>query len=142
MVLTVIVLLLLLADAALVYFNIPVMRSPLTLTAPGLAATTSHLALAAGAAGAFVLIWLGGLVDRALVEQRVRQRDATLHAMGEELLRMKSAAYDQERPPLADVRARLEAMERDLQAIRARIGDVAPREREYQPEGTARERRP
>lgn len=138
---TLIVALLILADAALVYFNLPALESALTLTAPGMQATTSYLALAAGAAGAFLLIWLAGMADRAVLEQSIRQRDATLHAMGEELLRMKSTAYDQERTPLADIRARLETMERDLATIRARLGENPPviREREV-PAGDRRPR--
>jgi len=81
----------------------------------------SHLALMAAVAGSFVLVWLAGVVDRAALERRLRQRDAALHAMGEEMLLMKSAAYDQERPPLADIRARLDSMERDLRAIRTSV---------------------
>ncbi len=126
MVQTIIVILLLLGDAALVYFNLPSLASRVTLAAPGTQARVSHLALMAAVAGAFALVWLAGVADRAGLERRVRQRDATLHAIGEEMLQMKSAAYDRDSPPLHDIRVRLDSMERDLGAIRARLSEIAP----------------
>ncbi len=125
MVQTLIVVLLILGDAVLVYFNLPALQSQITLTAPGTQATMSHLVLMAAVAGSFVLVWLAGVADRAALERRLRQRNAALHAMGEEMLLMKSAAYDQERPPLADIRMRLDSMERDLRALRTRVVDEA-----------------
>jgi hypothetical protein len=129
MIMTVVVILLVLADAFFVWYNLSALQSPITFAAPGTAGTISHIVLLGLVAAGFVLLWLAGLVDRSVLEQRIRQRDATLHAMGEELLRMKSTAYDQERPPLADVRARLEAMERDIQTIRVRLDEATTKDR-------------
>lgn len=122
---TVLVILLLLGDAALVYYNLSALQAQITLAAPGTQIATTHLVLMAAVGGAFVLMWLAGVADRAVLERMVRQRDTTVHAMSEEMLRMKSVAYDQERPPLHDIRVRLDSMERDLRAIRARVGDGA-----------------
>jgi hypothetical protein len=129
MIMTVVVILLVLADAFFVWYNLSALQAPITFAAPGTAGTISHIVLLGLVAAGFVLLWLAGLVDRSVLEQRIRQRDATLHAMGEELLRMKSTAYDQERPPLADVRARLEAMERDIQTIRVRLDEATTKDR-------------
>lgn len=141
MIMTVVVMLLVLADAYFVWYNLSALQAPITFAAPGTAGTISHVVLLGLVAAGFVLLWLAGMADRSLLEQRIRQRDATLHAMGEELLRMKSAAYDQERPPLADIRARLEAMERDIQTIRTRVDEVAARDRPASGVATG-ERRP
>jgi hypothetical protein len=122
MVQLIVVTILLLADAVLVAFNSALMRSPLTISALGARATTSQVALAAGAAGAFVLIWVAGGIDRLDLERRLRQGAAKIRAMHEETQRLKAAAYDQERPPLDDIRARLEFIQRDLQIVRARLG--------------------
>ncbi len=125
MIQTVALMLLIAAEAALVYYNIPAMDSTVTIAGPGIQITVSLLAVMAAVAGAFGLIWLAGLADRAGFERQARQRDATLGAIGEEMMRMKSSAYDRERPPLADIRLRLETMERDLRGIRLRLG-VSP----------------
>lgn len=81
----------------------------------------THFALMTVLGAAFVLIGLAGLADRIIFVRRVRarldERDSALHAMGEETLRMKAACYDQERPPLADIRTRLEALEQSLRAL-------------------------
>lgn len=121
---TVVLLLLIAAEAVLVFYNSAAMQSAITLTGPGMEVKVTQLSLLASAAGAFVLLWLAGLADRAGAQRRVRRQETTLKAMEQEMLRMKSTAYDQERPPLGDVRVRLETMERDLRAIRVRLTEA------------------
>jgi hypothetical protein len=141
MVQTVIVILLVLADVALARFNSPALQTPVTVSAPGMQATTISLFLLMLAfAGALVLVWLAGLIDRAALEQRMRRHERTVRATRDELLESRSAAYVADRSVTADVRARLDAVERDVAALRARIGDGPVRERMY-PEVTAGDRR-
>ncbi len=125
----IIVAVLLLADATLALFHYPRLLRVARLfpNAPGIGIT--HIALMTAVGAAFVLIGLAGLADRVIFVRRARahleERDAALHAMGEEMLRMKAACYDQERPPLADIRTRLDALEQGLRALVADAGDAA-----------------
>ena len=124
MIQTIVVIVLLIADIVLALLHYPNLLRVARIipNAPGIGVT--HVALMAGVGAAFVLVWLAGLADRVAfmrhIRVRVGERDAALHAMGEEMLRMKAACYDQERPPLEDIRTRLEAMEQDLHSLRAR----------------------
>jgi hypothetical protein len=121
MIQTIVVVALLLAEVTLALFHYPYLLRVARLfpNAPGIGIT--HLALMTVLGAAFVLIGLVGLADRIIFVRRVRarldERDSALHAMGEETLRMKAACYDQERPPLADIRTRLEAVEQSLRAL-------------------------
>ena len=138
MIQTIVVIVLLSADIVLAVIHYPNLLRVARIipNAPGIGVT--HFALMAAVGAAFVLVWLAGLADRVTFMRRIRvrldERDAALHAMGEEMLRMKAACYDQERPPLEDIRARLEAMEQDLHSLRARdesgMGIGADQERE------------
>lgn len=122
MVQTILVVLLLLLDAVVVRQNMTVLGSPASISVPGIPGTPSiavtPLGLLAGMAGALALLWLVAQAERWVQERQVRERDAALQSMGEELLRIKGSMYDEERPPLADVRLRLDAIERDLRVIR------------------------
>lgn len=141
MVQTVIVILLVLADVALARFNSSALQTPVTVSAPGMQATTISLfSLMIAFAGAIVLVWLAGLIDRAALEQRIRRHERTVRATRDELLETRSSAYVADRSVAADVRARLDAVERDVAALRARTGDVPVRDRVY-PEVTAGDRR-
>jgi hypothetical protein len=122
MVLMIVVLVLLLADGILVAWNGGLMRSPLTVTVFGWQITTSEVAVPAGAAAGFIAIWAAGAVDRMVWRGLLRKGAAAVKAMTEEVQRLKAAAYDQERPPLDDIRARLEFIQRDLQTVRAHLG--------------------
>ncbi|HEX4834861.1 MAG TPA: hypothetical protein VFW01_00860 [bacterium] len=143
MIQTIVVIVLVIADIVLALLHYPnwLRVARIIPNAPGIGVT--HFALMAVVGTAFVLIWLAGLADRLAFMRRIRarldERDAALHAMGEEMLRMKAACYDQERPPLEDIRTRLEAMEQDLHSLRARdesgIGIGADQEREQVPVG-------
>lgn len=126
MVQTIVVVVLLLADAIVIAFNTTVMRSPLTITLFGRPVTTSQFVLPGGAAAAFLLIWLAGGMDRVLWKGILRKSAAAVKAMTEEVQRLKAAAYDQERPPLDDIRARLEFIQQDLEIVRTRLGGEEP----------------
>jgi hypothetical protein len=94
-----------------------VMRSPIPLNLFGAHITTSQLALQLVSAGAFVVIWAAGAMDRVVWRGLLKKGAAAVKAMADEVQRLKAAAYDQERPPLDDIRARLEYIQRDLQLI-------------------------
>jgi hypothetical protein len=126
MVQTIVVVVLLLADAMVIAFNSTLMRSPLTITLFGRQVTTSQFVLPGGAAAAFLLIWLAGGMDRVLWKGLLRKAGAAVKAMTEEVQRLKAAAYDQERPPLDDIRARLEFIQQDLEIVRTRLGGEEP----------------
>ncbi len=121
MIQTVVVIVLLLADATLALFHYPHLLRVARIFpgAPGIGVT--HVALMTAVGAAFLAIGLAGLADRVVFMRRsgarLQERDAALHAMGEEMLRMKAACYDQERPPLAEIRAQLDAMEQGLRAL-------------------------
>ena len=121
MIQTIAVVALLLTDVALALFHFPNLLRVARLfpQAPGIGIT--HIALFTAVGAAFLLIGLAGLADRVVFMRRVRarleERDTALHTMGEDVLRMKAACYDQERPPLADIRARLDAMEQGLRVL-------------------------
>ena len=126
MVQTIVVVVLLLADAIVIAFNTTLMRSPLTIMLFGRQFTTSQFVLPGGAAAAFLLIWLAGGMDRVLWKGLLRKAADAIKAMTEEVQRLKAAAYDQERPPLDDIRARLEFIQHDLQIVRTRLGGEEP----------------
>lgn len=121
MIQTIAVVALLLTDVALALFHFPNLLRVARLfpQAPGIGIT--HIALFTAVGAAFLLIGLAGLADRLIFMRRVRarleERDAALRAMGEDVLRMKAACYDQERPPLAEVQVRLDAVEQGLRAL-------------------------
>lgn len=108
---------LLLVDITLVVLNLSVMRSPLSISLFGARVTVAQLALPAGAGVAFVLIWLAGAMDRVVWRGLLRKGAAAVKAMNDEVQGLKATAYDQERPPLDDIRARLEYIQRDLQML-------------------------
>jgi hypothetical protein len=121
MVQTVIVVILILADAVLLQLNLDALQGPVALAVPGTGGftVTPMLVLVAGGA-ALALAWLAGQVDRTILERRVRHRDATLRVMGEEMLRVKATAHEPH-PSLVDIGARLDALDRDLRALQERV---------------------
>ena len=126
MIQTIAVVALLLTDVALALFHFPNLLRVARLfpNAPGIGIT--HIALFTAVGAAFLLIGLAGLADRIVFVRRVRtrleERDAAMRAMGEEVLRVKAACYDLERPPLADIRAQLDAMEQGLRELLTSAG--------------------
>ncbi len=127
MIQTIVVIVLLIADATLALFHYPDLLRVARIfpNAPGIGIT--HVALMTVVGAAFLAIGLAGLADRVVFMRRtgarLHERDAALHAMGEEMLRMKAACYDQERPPLAEIRTRLEAVEQGLHSLLAYAED-------------------
>jgi hypothetical protein len=132
MVQTIIVVLLLVADAMLILLDADALQAPFTVAVPGTAGVTATPMLMLVAAGAaLVLGWLAGQVDRAILERRIRHRDATLRVMGEELLRLKAAAYEQQ-PSLAELRGRVDALDRDVRALEERLHERIQGTRVYE----------
>lgn len=121
MIQTIAVVTLLFANVSLALFHYPHLLRVARLFPNAPAIGITHIALFTAVGAAFLLIGLAGLGDRLVFMRRIRtgleERDAALRAMGEEVLRMKAACYDQERPPLAAVQARLEAMEQGLRLL-------------------------
>lgn len=128
MIQTIAVVALLLADVTLALLHYPHLLRVARLFPNVPAVGITHIALFTAVGAAFLLIGLAGVADRVVFMRRVRarleERDAALHAMGDEVLRMKAVCYDQERPPLADVQARLDAMEQGLRALLTSAGSA------------------
>lgn len=128
MIQTIAVVALLLADVTLALLHYPHLLRVARLFPNLPAVGITHIALFTAVGAAFLLIGLAGVADRIVFVRRVRarleERDAALHAMGDEVLRMKAVCYDQERPPLADVQARLDAMEQGLRVLLTSAGSA------------------
>jgi hypothetical protein len=126
MVQTIVLIVLLLADAIVIAFNTTLMRAPLAISLFGRQVTTAQYVLPGGAAAALLVLWLAGAMDRIVWKGLLRKGAAAVRAMTEEVQRLKAAAYDQERPPLDDIRARLEFIQNNLQIVRSRLGGEEP----------------
>jgi len=91
------------------------------------------LAIMAAAGAVLVVAWIAGQVDRAVLERQIRRRDTTLHVIGEELarvmgeewVRIRATVDDRESRPWAELRTRLDVIDRDLQGLRERVDRVA-----------------
>jgi hypothetical protein len=79
---------------------------------------------AAGAA--LIIVWIAGLIDRASLDRRVEQYERTVRFMNEKMMQVKSRAYDDERQPLEDICVRLDALDRDIRGLRARMNREPP----------------
>lgn len=121
---TILIAILLVADAAIVAANPSAFQATITLGVPGAAdqsviVTMEQLMVAAAAA--LVLAWIAALIDRGALDGRIQRFERTVHTLNDELMRMKSKAYDEEREPLEDIRVRLDSLDRDIRGLRARI---------------------
>jgi hypothetical protein len=121
---TLVIVVVLVIDAAIVLANPTAFQHVMTLRMPGSSAQTldvtgQTLMIAAGAA--LVLAWIAALVDRAALDGRVQHYERTMRVMNDEMLRVKAQAYDQERKPLEDIRVRLDTLDRDIRGLRARV---------------------
>jgi len=134
MIQTVIVILLVLADVALIQMNLGHLGAQITLAVPGMApVAVTGLAIMAAAGAVLVVAWIAGQVDRAVLERQIRRRDTTLHVIGEELarvmgeewVRIRATVDDRESRPWAELRTRLDVIDRDLQGLRERVDRVA-----------------
>lgn len=124
MVQTVVIVILLALDAAIVLSNQPAFQGAMTLNVPGLSGQPIVVAmqmLMTAAGAALVLAWIAALVDRAALDRRVQNDERTMRVMSDEMQRVKAKAYDQERQPLEDIRTKLETLDRDIRGLRARL---------------------
>jgi hypothetical protein len=122
MVQTITLMILLLAGAAFVQANISAIHSPIALTIPGMTGVhLTYLRLLAAMGGALVLLWITGLIDFETQRTRVRRREAMILVKDRELMRVKSVAYDQQQPALADTTARLETVVREVRTTLNRV---------------------
>jgi hypothetical protein len=122
MVQTITLIILLLAGAVFVQVNISAIHSPIALTIPVMTGVQlTYLRLLAAMGGALVLLWIAGLIDFATQRARVRRREAMILAKDRELVRVKSVAYDQQQPALADTTARLETVVREVRTTLNRV---------------------
>lgn len=124
MVQTVVIVILLALDAAIVLTNQPAFQGAMTLNLPGqpgqsVVVTMQMLMTAAG--GALVIAWIAALVDRAGLDRRVQNDERKMQMLHDEMARVKAKAYDQERQPLEDVRTKLETLDRDVRGLRSRL---------------------
>jgi hypothetical protein len=120
----------LLAGAVVAQMNANVLHAPFFMSAPGiLDVPVSNLRALATAGGVVALLWLAGMVDLMVLRARVRSRDALLHEKDVEVMRMKATAYDQEQPALADIRSKLDALARDVNAVAGRLGSLPKTDR-------------
>jgi|GEM_PF-2010833 len=121
---TLVIVMLMLFDAAIVLMNPSAFQGTLTLRMPGagdqsVVVTLQSLMAAAGAA--LVIAWIAALIDRSALDRRVQRYEQEMREMSDEMLRVKAKAYDQERQPLEDIRVRLDTLDRDIRGLRARI---------------------
>jgi hypothetical protein len=122
MVQTITLIILLLAGAAFVQANMPAVHSPIALTIPGVTGfQLTYLRLLAAMGGALVLLWIMGRIDVESQRAQVRRREVMILAKDRELTRVKSVAYDQQQPALADTTARLETVAQEVRAMRDRV---------------------
>jgi hypothetical protein len=112
----------LIAGAVLAQQNTAVLHAPVTLTVPGLEGVApSYLRAFLALGGVLALFWLAGMFDLAILRGHVRRRDALLRAKDQEIMRIKSEAFDQQQPALNDIRARLDKVTLELSAMMARF---------------------
>ena len=122
MVQTITLIILLLAGATFVQANIAAIHSPIALTIPGVTGVQlTYLRLLVAMGGALVLLWITGLIDFETQRTRVRRREAMILVKDRELMRVKSVAYDQQQPALADTTARLETVAREVRTTLNRV---------------------
>ncbi|HKV43686.1 MAG TPA: hypothetical protein VJT32_03260 [bacterium] len=122
MIQTSVVAILLIAGAVIAQANFSTLYSQSSITIPGLAGVAvTHLQVLEGVGAALLLAWLAGAIDGLVLHRQVRQRDELLHSLEQEMLKMKSTAYDQQQPALADIRGRLESLVQEVRNIMTRI---------------------
>jgi uncharacterized membrane protein YgaE (UPF0421/DUF939 family) len=121
MVQTVVVVVLLVADAVLVQLNLAALQTPVSLSIPGTPgySVTPMLMLVAGGV-ALVVGWVAGSIDRMVLDRQIHHRDAALRVMSEELLRLKTAANEQQ-PSWTEIQARLDRLDRDVRLLQDRV---------------------
>lgn len=127
MILTLLLIVTLIAGAVLVVANASVLHAPISITIPWIPGVpVSNLTVLAAAAGLVVLFWLAGMADLALLRGHVRRRDTLLREKDQEILRVKSEAYDHQQPALTDMRTRIERVSIEVSRMMTRLDAVAP----------------
>jgi len=126
---TIVVVVLLAIDGWIVLTNPAAVQTSILLRTSSSSAqvysvTIRMLFEAAGAA--LIILWIAGLIDRASLDRRVEQYERTVRFMNEKMMQVKSRAYDDERQPLEDICVRLDALDRDIRALRARMDREPP----------------
>jgi hypothetical protein len=126
---TIVVVILLAIDGWIVLTNPAAVQTSILLRTSSSSAqvysvTIRMLFEAAGAA--LIILWIAGLIDRASLDRRVEQYERTVRFMNEKMMQVKSRAYDDERQPLEDICVRLDALDRDIRALRARMDREPP----------------
>lgn len=126
---TIVVVILLAIDGWIVLTNPAAVQTSILLrtsssSAQVYAVTIRMLFEAAGAA--LIILWIAGLIDRASLDRRVEQYERTVRFMNEKMMQVKSRAYDDERQPLEDICVRLDALDRDIRGLRARMDREPP----------------
>lgn len=121
-ILTLLLIVTLLGGAALAQQNANVLHTPVSLSIPGLEGVPlSYLRVFAALGGVLVLFWLAGMIDLTILRGHVRSRDALLRAKDQEIMRIKSEAFDHQQPALTDIRTRLEKVALEVTAMMARL---------------------
>lgn len=121
-ILTLLLIVTVLAGAVLAQQNASILHQPIPLSVPGLEGVPlSYLRVFAALGGLLVLFWIAGMIDLAMLRGQVRNRDALLRAKEQEILRIKSEAFDHQQPTLTDIRARLEKVALEVTAMMARL---------------------
>ncbi len=127
MVQTIVLLLMLVGSVAFVQANISAVHSLSPLFVPGKDQhQLTYLRLLVAMGGALVLLWMAGRIDGVLRRAQIRRRDAVIFARDQELMHLKAVVYDQQRPMLADIKGRLEAVSQILRKMPARIDEASP----------------
>ena len=123
---TLLLLVTVIVGAVFVQANASVLNARVSLTIPGLPdVAVSHLQVLVGLAGLAALFWLAGMADLALLRGHVRRRDALLRVKDQEILSIKSQAFDHQQPVLADMRARLEKVSIEVSKMMTRLDAMA-----------------
>lgn len=119
-------LLTLIALGVFAQMNASVLHAPASMSIPGSDISLSNLRILAAIGGIAVLLWVAGMADLALLRWHLRRRDALLLTKDQEILRIKSEAYEHQQPALTEMRARLEKISIQVGAMLARLDAGAP----------------
>lgn len=125
MVQTIVVILLILAGGVLLETNMNVLGAPVTLAIPNSASVTATIAqIVLAALAAFVVIWLAGQLDRAVLTWQFRRRAEVRPDMRTEMV--QSTPADPREPnvmyvSLTNIHKRLDTIEQQLDTVRQQL---------------------
>jgi hypothetical protein len=125
MIQTVVLLVTVIAVGVFAQMNASVLHAPASMSIPGSDIPLSNLRILAAVGGIVMLLWLAGMADLALLRAHLRRRDALLLAKDQEILHIKSEAYEHQQPVLTEMRARLEKISMQVGAMLARLDSGA-----------------